>query len=183
MPLQTVDATLFMKYKGVSIYHTYRHQDFDMPAEYWYSLSTGDDTGYEFDVRLLDAYAYEVKNSSWDSTRVLHEIAIRAAIDAGELDELIKSYYGDFCEEFDPEEPPYIVAQATVLVRIPVRGDKLSSDLYELGAACAKVLQSTLDNELENNPIDLLQDLDDAQASALDGEAQDVWTDREYEIV
>lgn len=180
MPMVAVNAQLFMKYKGVPIYHTYHHESFESRSDYWYSLSPDDETDYEFDIRSLPAYSSE-SNSS-DDLAVRHEKIIRKAIDDGDLEDMIEAYY-DEDPAIDREEPQYVVALATISVKIPVRGDKFSAELQALGSACAKVLQATLTNEFENNPVDIVQDLDETKAAELDGDTSEAWVDRGYELL
>jgi hypothetical protein len=62
MPIDNVPAEVFIRYRGVKIYHVYKRDDFSQPArEYWFTLwafgSDGDGHGDNgtFDVRELPA--------------------------------------------------------------------------------------------------------------------------------
>lgn len=80
MPFGWIDPDVFMTYRDVTIYHVYRHDDYDEGVRQ-YSYTTdmlggdGDDP-CSFDVRELSTYAVELS----------HEEIIRKAIDLNELE-------------------------------------------------------------------------------------------------
>lgn len=71
-----VAPDLFVEHTGVKIYHVYKDEDENEPREFWYttSLTEGDCSGFDFDVRNLPDY---------DSAD--HDGTIKRAIEAGLL--------------------------------------------------------------------------------------------------
>jgi len=90
MPWQTswVDPELFLEYKGVKVYHTYKDDDFEERLMYWYAIyPTGcfHDDYIEFDVRNLPAPA-GINLSTMEKLSnyaELHRKIIEHAIDQG----------------------------------------------------------------------------------------------------
>ena len=80
MPFGWIDPDVFMTYRDVTIYHVYRHDDYDEGVrEYYYTtdIHGGDsDAPCSFDVRELSTYADELS----------HEEIIRRAIELNELE-------------------------------------------------------------------------------------------------
>ena len=77
MPLGYVDAELALEYKGVKVYHTYKHDMVDNePREYWFVLEPDECEAAAFDVRDLGLLALNnLKMTPLDT--------LRAAITAG----------------------------------------------------------------------------------------------------
>ena len=96
MPIDSVPAEVFIRYRGVKVFHIYKHDDFNQPPrEYWFTLwefgSDGDDHGTNgtFDVRDLpvppDSYLRRAEKAfpnhpADDVAPILH------AIDSGHFD-------------------------------------------------------------------------------------------------
>jgi len=73
---QYVDAELFLEHNGVSVYYTYKDDDFDQPSrDFWYVLDPSHGEDDAFDVRNLSTYPSSVSIQD----------AITSAIDKGEL--------------------------------------------------------------------------------------------------
>lgn len=85
-----VPADMFLKYKGIAVYHVYKHNEVDQPVrEYHFSLSDDsddDDDKHGFDVRELSTWT-----KCHPEMRMENHIklVICQAIDKGELDHLI----------------------------------------------------------------------------------------------
>jgi len=62
-------------YKGVTIYHVYKHQNEDDPLEFWFTTDENEDPVYEFDIRDLNSDG----NTDIET--------LKAAIDSGEITE------------------------------------------------------------------------------------------------
>jgi hypothetical protein len=70
------DKEVFMIHNGVTVYHSYKDDDFNHPFDYWYTLNPEDGTPQQdFDVRLLAGYDKDLR----------HQTIIAKAIDEGIL--------------------------------------------------------------------------------------------------
>lgn len=58
MPYVTewVSPDVFLEYKDVIIYRSYKNDDYDNPMSYWFTTSVQESDEYEFDVRELDDF-------------------------------------------------------------------------------------------------------------------------------
>ena len=91
MPYKTiwVEPEVFLEHNGVTVYHTYRDDDFDQGADWhWFTLQEdgGEDKG-AFDIRdvdplgLLRNHLPQVGGPGWDSATPQERDAIREAWD------------------------------------------------------------------------------------------------------
>lgn len=65
MPYSWITPNIFMEYKGMVVYHTYKSDMIDNVRQYWFTLnilSTDDKNEYDFDVRDLDQIMLHGKN-------------------------------------------------------------------------------------------------------------------------
>lgn len=90
MPLRWVPPELFIRYKRVSVYRTYRHDTAEDPNTYHYVLDPTADEDAQFDVRDLDAWQQQKTiylDKEEDPNDHLLQIArvLKLAIDNGEL--------------------------------------------------------------------------------------------------
>ena len=75
-----VPAELLLKHNGVSIFHTYKHDDIEnVRRTYWYVTDAFDGESDSFDVRELPACA----ERSWDDRMETIRAIIIEAIDDG----------------------------------------------------------------------------------------------------
>ncbi|KZX58039.1 hypothetical protein A3709_20725 [Halioglobus sp. HI00S01] len=74
MPYQFVESEVFTRHRGVAIYHTYKHDNFERRVDYWYSTLPWGDESNEFDVRELDVP---------EAIRGNKVLAIQCALDTG----------------------------------------------------------------------------------------------------
>ena len=81
MPMIWTEPDVFMTYKGIVIYHTYKDDIYDYPSTFWYSTAP-EDPEYYFDVRELPYM--EGKYQEMESLNA-HRNAIEHAIDNGLL--------------------------------------------------------------------------------------------------
>ena len=58
MPLVWKRPETFLTYQGITVYHTYKDDNWNDRMEYWYSTdpTESDDDDYEFDIRNLKEY-------------------------------------------------------------------------------------------------------------------------------
>jgi len=95
MPQKWIDPELFFRYKGVSIFHTYKNDNANGVKFYWYTtdpIEPEDSNGYSFDVRELPLPA-----GCLASDAIYHQAIIKNAIDNGLL--TLPEYV-----EYKPEE-------------------------------------------------------------------------------
>lgn len=102
MPWRTdwVDPEVFLRHKGVTVYHSYKDNTASQPLRYWYTTNpeysetsfSGKSDPYEFDVRMLQFPVAEggrqvVEALTPPFANETEQIAdkIRRAIDAGML--------------------------------------------------------------------------------------------------
>ena len=88
MPYKTiwVEPEVFLEHNGVTVYHTYRDDDFDQGANwYWFRLDQEENDEGKFDIRdldtdkLLDNPPPYRNGTEWDSTTPQERDAIMEA--------------------------------------------------------------------------------------------------------
>ena len=89
MPYKTiwVEPEVFLEHNGVTVYHTYRDDDFEQGADwYWFRLDQGGDES-EFDIRdvdphdLLKSHPPPKTGPAWDAASLEEKAAIWEAWD------------------------------------------------------------------------------------------------------
>ena len=65
MPLQWVDPDMFLVFKGVTIYYTYRYDNYDSPYKYWFSTDIWAEN--PFDIRdIRSQLGIKDTDKDWD---------------------------------------------------------------------------------------------------------------------
>ena len=84
-----VEPEVALKYKGVTVYHTYEDQRLDTPELSWYTLDPAlneDDAELDaFNIGGLQAWAATAARHPNLGLTDLHQAVLKAAIDSGEL--------------------------------------------------------------------------------------------------
>lgn len=81
--MEWFDPEVFLEYKGVTIYHCYKDDDYNSILTYWYTTDGGFDKEEpehtkDFDVRTLPTWVEDIRNPIEAAIK-----AISAAIDMG----------------------------------------------------------------------------------------------------
>lgn len=91
MPMMYVGCARYLVHQGREIFRCYKNDDYNSPLQYHYQVSDAEEfDGHRFDVRDLPAAEGANPENPED-----HPVIIRAALDAGLLDELFQQALAD----------------------------------------------------------------------------------------
>ena len=101
MPFEWVPPRVFMRYRGIKIYHTYRNDVITDPSQYWFTFDGLDeDYAHSFDVRTLAYTIRGTDEASWQYPPDTEEMkeAMKTGIESGALlncmpQEIAEEYY------------------------------------------------------------------------------------------
>lgn len=143
MPMMYVGCDRFLVHKGREIFRCYKNDDYNSPLQYHYQVSDAEEfDGHRFDVRDLPVPEGVTADE--------HGAIIRAALDAGLLDELFQAALAE--DQITEEAAVEQGASAPIRVKLTTTllfKENPAIDLDELEA----LAKSCFENEIDNGAL------------------------------